>query len=446
VSEARGAARRKPPERPEGQGWRSRLAAADLVERVCDGGADLDGAMAASAEFDRLEGADRAFARSMASAFLRARGRIDLALRRLTERPDEDIDPSVRALLRIGCAQLWVMNAADYATVSATVEAARHSGGARRAGGFINAVLRRAARERDVYDMLPASAVWPAWIAAKLTAAAGAEGAERMARLQLEDPTIDLSFRDLDAAHRWAELGHGVVLPNGSVRLHSAGNLTTLPGYEAGEWWVQDAAAAIAVRLLAPGPGMTALDACAAPGGKTMQIAATGARTLALDISRQRIALLRDNLLRTGLEAEVIEADVRNFSAPAPFDRVLLDAPCSALGVLRRHPEGAFRRRPADIARFPEIQMSLVRAMLGLTAAGGIFVYCVCTPCPEEGEEIIEGALAAGGWRRVPADPSELPGFAHAVTARGDVLTVPPGEATGALTSDVFFISRLMRI
>jgi len=434
--------------RPTASGWQSRLAAADLIERVCEQGADLETALSASVHFNRLTGPDRAFARAIASAFLRARGRVDAALAALTGRPDAQVDPAVRAFLRAGCAQLWVMKLADYASVSATVEAASRSDGARRAGGFLNAVLRRAAREPEGYDALPASSVWPELVRTRLEAALGVEACERVAALQLEEPPIDLSFRTSAAAAEFAAAGGGELLPSGSVRLSASGALSELPGYASGDWWVQDAAAALPARLLSPCEGLRALDMCAAPGGKTMQLAAAGALTTAIDISAQRLRLLRDNLTRTGLAADVIEADARQFRADRLFERVLLDAPCSALGVLRRHPEGAYRRRAEDLRRFPSVQAALLRAARDLTAPGGLLVYCVCTPSPEEGEEIVEAVLAEGGLQRAPARPEEAPGFIHALTDRGDLLTAPPGpaeRAAGAIASDVFFISRLVR-
>jgi 16S rRNA (cytosine967-C5)-methyltransferase len=209
-------------------------------------------------------------------------------------------------------------------------------------------------------------------------------------------------------------------------------------------------------------------DLCAAPGGKALQLAAAGARLWAVDLSRQRLARLRENRERLmrggrGLDMQIIEADARVWRPPDLLDGVLLDAPCSALGVLRRHPEGAWRRDPRDLMRFPAIQRALLDAAAHMLKPGGRLVYCVCTPTPEEGRDLVAAAIAGGGWGRSPVSPHELPGFASALTDDGDVMTAPQAssgpEAEGRdlpdspigeivadpIESDVFYIARLER-
>lgn len=440
-------------------GVQARLAAADLVHRVIDGGADLETALSASETFDGLEGPDRGFARAIASASLRGLGRIDYALDQLLDRPLMAIEPQVRALLRTGAAQLWMLNVADHAAVSATVEAARAWRGASKGGGLINAVLRRAARETEPYANAPPTSVWPDWLAARLKSAVGPERADALARLQLEDPPVDLTLKRGEDAVAWAETLGGEALPSGSVRLASGANLSELPGYAEGVWWVQDAAAAIPARLLGDLRGKTVVDLCAAPGGKALQLASQGGDVTAIDISAQRLTLLHANAERTQLPMGILEADARAWRPEAPVDAVLLDAPCSALGTLRRHPEGAWRRDPKGLERYPAIQSALLAAAREMLKPGGKLIYCVCTPLPEEGVEIIAQAIVSGGWRRDGVAADELPGFAAALTNAGDVLTAPPVDrlsrvendsdekesATRGVLSDVFFLARLER-
>lgn len=431
----------------------SRVAAAELLLATAEG-ADLDSAMSRSTVYDRLEGSDRGFARAIASAALRGQGRIDWALGGMLDRPVDKIEPPVLALLRAGCAQLWLLGAAEYAAVSATVEAARAWEPARRGGALVNAVLRRAALEADAFVSAPATSVWPDWLAARLKAALGESRAAAMADLQLADPPLDLSFKGRSAAESFADRLGCELLPCGSVRLPSGVPIRELPGFEAGDWWVQDAGATLAAKVLGDLRGQSVADLCAAPGGKALQLAATRPTTLhAIDISAQRLAQVRENFARTGLEADIQEADAAKWRPAEPLDAVLLDAPCSALGVLRRHPEGAWRRDPKDLARFPAIQARLLSAAREMLKTGGVLAYCVCTPSPEEGVDIVDAAVKSGGWRRRAISPAEAPGFAHAVTASGDLLTAPPADMrVDAATmdaeitlSDVFFVARLER-
>jgi 16S rRNA (cytosine967-C5)-methyltransferase len=202
---------------------------------------------------------------------------------------------------------------------------------------------------------------------------------------------------------------------------------------------VQDQAAALPARLLGAAPGERALDLCAAPGGKTLQLAAMGADVTALDRSAPRLERLAENLERTGLSAEVVVADGETWTAGAPFPKILVDAPCSALGTLRRHPEGAWIKSEADIARFPGVQARLLAAALGQLAPGGTLVYCVCSPLAAEGRDIVSAALAAGLAIRRPVTPAECAGFEDCVTPDGDVLTLP-GPSRDC---DAFYIARL---
>jgi 16S rRNA (cytosine967-C5)-methyltransferase len=258
-------------------------------------------------------------------------------------------------------------------------------------------------------------------------------------------------------AATWAERLEADILPGGSLRLHGGGAIANLPGYAEGAWWVQDSAAALPARLLGDVRGRVVADLCAAPGGKAMQLAAMGAKLTAIDISPQRVARLRQNVERARLPMEIVEADARAWRPAEPLDAVLLDAPCSALGIIRRHPEGIWRRDPRDFVRFPAVQRALVDAAGEMLRPGGVLVYAVCTPTPEEGLEVIEGAIAGGGWRRVAVASGEASGFETSLTMQGDVLTLTraqrdtkdapsPESAIASLGGDAFFIARLERI
>ena len=437
----------------------SRVAAADLVLLTAHGGADLDSALEASDQYSPLEGPDRGFARAMASAALRALGRIDLVLSGVLDRPLERIDPPVLALLRVGCAQLFLMGIQDYACVSATVEAARRWRPASRGGALVNAILRRAASEPRAFLEAPATSIWPDWLAAYIRSSIGEPAACAIAELQLEEPPIDLSLQRGERAADWADRLGATALPNGSVRLETGRPISELPGYAEGRWWVQDAGATLAAGILGDVRDKHVTDLCAAPGGKAMQLASAGAKVTALDISRQRLDVVKRNAARLSLPMTIVEADARGWRPEQLQDAVLLDAPCSALGVLRRHPEGAWRRDPADLARFPKTQASLLDAAWEMLRPDGVLSYCVCTPSPEEGVDVIEAAIRSGRWERRPIAPDETPGFSHAVTPAGDLLTIPPPAlsvagasseverdlAASSVTSDVFFVARLVR-
>ena len=415
-----------------------RLAAGRLLNLVLDKRRTLDDAMAADDAFNALDGSDRAFARAIASSALRHLGWIDRGVSPFLSRPLSATGAEIRALIRAGAAQIWFMDVPPHAAVSETVEAARLWSPARSGGGFVNAALRRVSESESPARSLSPLALWPDWLASRLGSAYGRQTAEALALAQLEEPGLHLSPK-ADGARVAAATG-GTLRPDGAIDITS-GAVETLPGYAAGEWWVQDAAARIPARLLSPQPGERILDLCAAPGGKTLQLAAAGAEVTALDRSRPRLERLKENLARTGLHAEVIVGDGEAWKAPAPFPKILLDAPCSALGTLRRHPEGAWIKAEADVTRFPAVQARLLAAATDMLAPGGTLVYCVCTPVPAEGVEIVEAAIATGQLKRAPVLASEIPGFEPSLTPAGDVLTLP---AAGR-QHDAFYIARLTR-
>ena len=419
----------------------ARQAAADLLVGVLDRGLALEDALDTTASFAALEGRDRAFARALTGATLRRLGAIDSVLGQFLQRPLPESAAHGRAFLRLGAAQLLVLDTPAHAAVGETVESANTM---REAHGFaklINAVLRRVAREGPaLLAATPPGADLPAWLFTRWRATYGDE-AKTIALALHHEPPLDLTVK-CDAPG-WAERLGGAVTPTGSVRLPSYANVETLPGFGEGVWWVQDAAAALPARLLGDVRGKRVLDLCAAPGGKTLQLAAAGAHVTALDRSADRLERLRQNLGRTKLDAEVICADAVEFRADTPFDAVLLDAPCSSTGTLRRHPDVAWLRRPDDIRSLSALQAKLVAATAPLLKPGGALVYAVCSLEPEEGPGIAANA-AKKGWRRAPILPNEIAGAGEFITADGDLRTLPSqwGEIGGL---DGFYAVRLVR-
>jgi 16S rRNA (cytosine967-C5)-methyltransferase len=275
----------------------------------------------------------------------------------------------------------------------------------------------------------------------------GAQTARAIAVANGTEPALDLTVRN-DPEH-WASALGGRVLLTGSVRAIVHGPISQLPGYNEGAWWVQDAAAALPAKLFGDLRGRTVADLCAAPGGKTAQLAAAGATVIAVDRAGGRLERLRQNLERLHLTAETVAADVTQWRA-GPFDAVLLDAPCSSTGTIRRHPDIPWLKRAADVAALAALQRRLVAQASELTKPGGTFIYCTCSLEPEEGAEIIRDLLDHNPTlRRQPISAGEVHGHSEWLTADGDLRTLPchlgdPDSRMGGF--DGFYAARLQRI
>jgi 16S rRNA (cytosine967-C5)-methyltransferase len=420
----------------------ARRAAAALVSAVLDDGRSLHFALSESPAYDALEGRDRAFARAIASATLRRLGGIDTLIARFLQAPLPETATVARAILRTGAAQLLVMGTPAHAAVSESVEIA---GALKQSRGFaklINAVLRRLSElPEGALDELPAGSDLPGWLYGRWRAAHGEAMAAAIAAALRQEPAMDLSVKADPAG--WAVRLGASLTQTGTLRLANGAAVTGLDGFEGGAFWVQDEAASLPVKLLGDVAGLTVLDLCAAPGGKTMQLAARGARVTALDSDEERLTRVRENLARTGLSAEIVCADARQWRPEKLFDAVLLDAPCTATGTLRRRPDAAWLRRPGDIAALAATQAELLSAAGEMVRPGGRLIYAVCSLEPEEGVSVVAGALAAGGGlRRAPLSADELFGRADLITADGDLFTAP-GLAGGEM--DGFYAARLVR-
>jgi 16S rRNA (cytosine967-C5)-methyltransferase len=428
-------------------GLPARSVAAEAFAQTLLSGRALGDTMEPLAAAARLDEADAGLARAIATTAFRHLGSLRAAIaQRLTAELPAKAGP-LEAILITAAAQIVDLDVPDHAAVDLAVRLTRHDNRSAPYGGLVNAILRRMAREADeIRASRDPVADMPDWLMQRWRATYGADIAAAMAAAQGEPAAIDLSVRA--DAQRWADELAAHLLPTGSLRLATREPVSRLPGYEEGAWWVQDAAAAIPARLLRAQPGERVLDLCAAPGGKTAQLAATGAQVTALDRSDKRMARLIANMERLGLTVTPVVADASTWRAD-PFDAVLLDAPCSATGTIRRHPEVAWTKSPLDLLKLSAMQGRLLAHAATLVRPGGRLVFCTCSLEPEEGEEQVASFLASHReFRRVPVQPDEVPGLEAAVTPQGDLRTrpdmspapdpVPPGI-------DGFFAARFQR-
>ncbi len=449
---------RRPPSRnnpssPSAPGVAARQAATRLIAAVVDAHTPLDGLTDAEhghPQFMTLDSRDRALVKAILATALRFRGTI---LRLISARLDRPLPPNARSLehiLAIGAAQILFLDVPDSAAVDIAVEQAKADPRSARFGGLVNAVLRRLARDKD--EALPAELAKgddaPEWFATRLAAAYGADRAKAILEAHRHEPPVDLTVKDDPEA--WAARLGGVVLSTGSVRLERLpAAVPDLPGYGDGAWWVQDAAAALPARLLGEVAGLSVADLCAAPGGKTAQLIHAGARVTAVDLSASRLKRLRINLDRLGLSAEIVEADLAAWAPPTLFDAVLLDAPCSSTGTVRRHPDVPWTKTAADITKLAGVQKRLLLAAARLVRPGGRLVFSNCSLDPAEGEDLVRDVLKSANELAIDAiRPDEFAGLAPFVTRDGLVRTTPADLDLGlpSLSGlDGFFAARLVR-
>jgi 16S rRNA (cytosine967-C5)-methyltransferase len=412
----------------------ARSAALDVLTAALGRKAGLEAALDGAA-LGALAPQDRAFARALVMATLRRLGPIDRALAaRLQREPPEP----VRMILRLGAAQRFFLDTPAYAAVDSSVALAEAKRPTRPFKGLVNAVLRRLETPTEDPEALA-----PPWLFARWRAAYGEADARAIAATIADEPATDLTPRDPADAPALAAALEAAVLPGGSLRRAARGRIEDWPGFAEGRWWVQDAAAAVPARLLAVRPGETALDLCAAPGGKALQLATTGAAVTAVDRSAARLKRLTEALARTALSAEIVIADAEAWKDSRTFDAVLLDAPCTSSGTFRRNPDVLWTLRPPDIAKLAEVQARLLEAAAPRVRPGGRLVYCVCSLEPEEGEAQARAFLQRHRDFAVDAiAPGEGGAPAASLTADG-WLRVLPHHLEGGM--DGFFIARLRR-
>jgi 16S rRNA (cytosine967-C5)-methyltransferase len=424
-----------------------RRVAADIVDGVLRRHRPLDDS---SKELAALPERDRALARAVVAVVLRRLGTLRHLVSQLLERGPPAQAPLVETVLLVGAAQILFLQIPDHAAVDLAVRLVQADRHAARYAGLVNAVLRRLTREgaQLLAALDPLALDTPDWLLARWSKNYGEDLARAIAAANGREPALDLTVKnDPDA---WAARLNGRVLPTGTVRTVAHGPVTALPGFDDGEWWVQDAAAALPVHLFGDLQGKRVADLCAAPGGKTAQLAAAGARVTAVDRSPARLERVRDNLKRLSLSAELVCADAATWTTEQEFDAVLLDAPCSSTGTIRRHPDVPWLKHAADITALAQVQGQLIERALALTRTGGTLIYCTCSLEPEENENIVAALLAREpGVRRVPVAAPEVFGRGEFVSKDGDLRTLPcqlPDTDSRLAGLDGFYAARLKRL
>lgn len=438
---------------PQGEppGLAARIAAAAILSDVIERRHSLDECFSAPAALSRLSGLeprDVALTRSIVTAALRRLGTIRFALARLLTKGLPRQAANLEWILIAAAAQILFLNIPDHAAVDLAVRATRLAAKTAPFASLVNALLRNLIRARETIlaDSDPLEHDTPAWLAARWRKTYGEAATRAIANAHRLEPTLDLTV--LADPLVWAQRLDATVLPTGSLRLKTHLPVIELPGFAEGAWFVQDAAAALPAKFLRARPGMRVADLCAAPGGKTAQLAAAGAEVTVVDRSAERLKTLAGNLARLNLRADVVVGDVLSLKL-APFDAILLDAPCLATGTIRRHPDIAWIKRPRDLEALAALQTRLLDKAAELVKPGGILVYCTCSLEPEENEMQIAALLRRNpGLRRIPIEAGEVGNLPELLNANGELRTLPfhlPAAEARLAGLDGFFAARLLR-
>ena len=429
-------------------GFASRRIAAEILEAVLGGKRPLDSELESNAALRGLSERDRALSRMLVATVLRRLGTLRHLLGGFLDRGFPRDAPRVQTALLLGAAQILLLDVPAHAAVDLSVRLVQDDRQAAHYAGLVNAVLRRVAREGQSF-LVSADAValdTPPWLTARWTKSYGADIAQAIAAANGQEPPLDLSVKG--NPDTWATRLGARVLPTGSVRFIAHGPVSGLVGYAEGAWWVQDAAAALPARLFGDVRGMRVADLCAAPGGKSAQLASAGAEVTAIDRSASRLRRLRENFSRLGLTVETIVADATEWWS-APFDAVLLDAPCSSTGTIRRHPDIPWLKQESDLPALVGLQQRLLDNAAALTKPGGTLIYCVCSLEPAEGEDAIAALLARQPeFRRRPIEAAGIFGMSDWLTPAGDLRTLPchlPDPEPRMAGMDGFYAARLQR-
>jgi 16S rRNA (cytosine967-C5)-methyltransferase len=446
-SSAKPGADRRPAQNIEG--LKTRDVAVSALYTVLIEHRPFDDAFAKAAAARDLPGRDRAFARLIATTALRHRGSLQAVLNTYLAKPLPERMGRLDEILLAATAQLLLLETPPHAAISLAVDQCRADSSAKRFANLANAVLRRVSESGHgrLASLDNVSLTFPDWLLSRWTNTYGAAMARQIARASLVEPALDLTVKS--DPEQWAEKIGAVVLPTGSIRCAQAGRIEELPGYLEGAWWVQDAAAALPVKILGDVAGLSVLDLCAAPGGKTAQLATAGAEVTAVDKSAGRLTRLSENLGRLGLTAKIAVCDALTFAAEKQFDAILIDAPCTATGTIRRHPDILYLKRPEDVGALAALQRNLLDHATTLLKPGGILVYCTCSLEPEEGEkQVAEFLDRHQNFTRRPLmlDRETIP--MSWCTAEGDLRTLPTHFADlpqGLQGLDGFFAASLVK-
>ncbi|MEM9422059.1 MAG: RsmB/NOP family class I SAM-dependent RNA methyltransferase [Pseudomonadota bacterium] len=423
-------------------GLAARGAALDVL-RLVRRGRSLDDALAACRSFYVLEGPDRGFARHLATTCLRRQGSLDGVVEHFLNSPLKADQHELRALLRLGAAQLTLLDVAPHAAASTTVDLARERGDTRGFAKLVNALCRRMAEKgKDVLAQQSPRADTPGWLWRSWERAYGPARTKKMAAAHRVEPPLDITLKPDANLEEWAERLEGEVIGPQSIRRQDGGKVEELPGYEEGAWWVQDVASTLPALLAGDVSGQLVYDLCAAPGGKTLQFSAAGAQVKSVDISSNRIQRLFENLNRTSLSAQVVASDVLDWTPDEKADVVLLDAPCTATGTIRRHPDLLWSKQEKELKILATLQDRMIDHAVQLVKPGGMLIFATCSLMQKEGEERVAEALARHpALRRRPVTLEEV-GNLPVLTKDGDVRCLPSALA-GQGGMDGFYSARL---
>ena len=432
----------------EKPGLKARRAGISLLQGVTLDQQPLDQLLETNAEFRELEGRDRSFAHALVASSLRHGGEIKTILGKFLVKPLPRSSGMAVDILTIAAAQLLFMDVSPHAAIDLSVDLAKQDKKAQHFSGLINAVLRKVSTDgKSVIEKLDGPRLnTPDWLWEQWIAAYDEKTARAIAVAHLSEAPLDISVK-ANAEH-WAAQLEGELLPTGTIRLRPIDrNLQDLPGFSTGEWWVQDAASALPAKLLGDIRGQSVLDLCAAPGGKTAQLAAAGANVTAVDDSVSRLNRLRENLARLKLPVTTQLADVLSLPAETQYDNVLLDAPCSATGTIRRHPDLVYLKTPRQLGNLVSLQQKMLEHAATLVKPGGNLVYCTCSLSPLEGErQVFKFLRAHENFVLSPITSEDLAQQEQFITPAGLMRCLPSMTIGGSSGLDGFFAARLNRL
>ncbi len=438
----------------ERAGYDARRVASRLLGLVVDEGHSLaalcDGATG-NAGFRALNAKDRAMVRAIVMTALRYRGAINAVMKKMMDRPEPKRARDLSHNLHIAAAQILFMELPDSAAVNLSVAIIASNRLTQRFKGFANAVLRRIGREKEelIAKTIPQAAVLPQWLRKQIRTDFGKQNLENIEKMILLEPYLDISLLDLSQIDQWQKRLAATRLKTGSLRLTSQDPVQKLDGFGEGAWWVQNAAAAIPARLLGDVSGASVADLCAAPGGKSAQLASAGAQVTVVDNTQSRLDRLIENFERLELEADVVCADILEWQPVAQFDHVLLDAPCSSTGTFRRHPDVMWSKSLEEVTNLAKLQIQMLNKAIEITKPGGTIVFATCSIAKTEGENVFAHVLKHNSEVEcAKISPQEVGGMDELINGQGAVRCLPhhmeldPVRLGGL---DGFFAGRLIK-
>lgn len=429
-------------------GVASRAVALSILAQVLGQKKMLDTVWDRDGAFGRLPPRDRGFVRMLVATCLRRRGQLDDLILRSIDKGELPRPESLKWILYLGITQILFMDVPDHAAVNTSVTLAENEGMEGKKG-FVNAILRRMASDGRGWleEQDEASLNIPEWIYVQWINGYGVMKAKEIALACLDEAALDISIKNPKEQSLWEGALEATMLPTGSLRRMIGGSVTEFPGFAEGAWWIQDASSALPAKLLGDVAGKTVLDLCAAPGGKTAQLASAGANVVAVDRSAARMAILHENLRRLKLDGAVqtLIEDGSLWTPREKYAAILLDAPCSATGTIRRHPDLLSLKSQKDQDGLMSIQARLLSNAADMLEVGGTLIYCTCSLQKDEGENQIARFLIGNrNFRRVAINASEIGNIVGALTTDGDVRILPQHAAEqGGM--DGFYIARLTK-